>query len=426
MKRTFQNLRTSVWRHRDLRLAGPGRALSVLGDEIALIALMLHVHDSGAGTRGVMLLLGSAALPTVLLAPWAGRLADRVDSRLLTVTSALGQLLACVALAFAGPLWLVYVLVMALQAGQAVSGPTWQALVPRIVGPDEVGRAVGATQALTTLAAVGGAPLGGLLAGLGGQRLALLADATTFAVLAVVALAVRTRRAGAHDAALAPAPDSAADRPRALDGLRVVRRDALLWPILTALMVYVVVGEATNVVEVFLVRDALHGTSLQYGLVGMAVTLGIVGGSLLAGRARGARALTVVTVAAAAVQAAAVLGAGLAPSIVAVVGAFAVLGVANGAINTSTSTLVLTRVPDRQLGQVNAALNGMARGFSIGALLLGAWAGGVLGPQRTFVASGVACLLVAGWLALRVNPAARPTLARWQTSDDQAMTTAPR
>ena len=424
MKRTFQNLRTSVWRHRDLRLAGPGRALSVLGDEIALIALMLHVHDSGAGTRGVMLLLGSAALPTVLLAPWAGRLADRVDSRVLTVSSALGQLLACVALAFAGPLWLVYLLVMALQAGQAVSGPTWQALVPRIVGPDEVGRAVGATQALTTLAAVGGAPLGGLLAGLGGQRLALLADATTFAVLAVVALAVRTRRAGAHDTALASdGPDD--ERPRALDGLRVARRDALLWPILTALMVYVVVGEATNVVEVFLVRDALHGTSVQYGLVGMAVTLGIVGGSLLAGRARGARALTTVTVLAAAVQAAAVLGAGLAPSIAAVVAAFAVLGVANGAINTSTSTLVLTRVPDRQLGQVNAALNGMARGFSIGALLLGAWAGGVLGPQRTFVASGIACLLVAGWLTLRVNPAAPPTLARWQTSDDQATTTVP-
>jgi hypothetical protein len=86
---------------------------------------------------------------------------------------------------------------------------------------------------------------------------------------------------------------------------------------------------------------------------------------------------------------------------------------------------VLTRVPDRQLGQVNAALNGMARGFSIGALLLGAWVGGVLGPQRTFVASGVACLLVAGWLALRVRPAAPPTLSRWQTSDDQATTTVP-
>ncbi len=420
MKRLFRKSATSVWRHRDLRIAGPGRALSVLGDEIALIALILHVHDTGAGTRGVMLLLAAAALPTVLLAPWAGRLADRADSRLLTVTSAVAQLAACAALAFAGPLWLVYLLVMALQAGQAVSSPSWQALVPRIVGEAEIGRAVGATQALTTLAAVGGAPIGGLLAGLGGQRLALLVDAGTFAVLAVAALAVRTRRAGRHDASLATAD---APAPRALDGLRAARADVLIWPIITALMAYVVVGEATNVVEVFLVRDALHGTSVQYGLVGMAATLGIVGGSVLAGRADGARRLVLVTVTAATVQAAALLGAGLAPTVAVLIVVYGVLGLANGALNTSTSTLVLTRVPDRQLGQVNAALNGLARGFSIGALVLGAWVGGVLGPQRTFVVSGVACLLVAGWLAARVRPGARPTLGQWETTDDRQPTT---
>ena len=58
-----------------------------------------------------------------------------------------------------------------------MANPTWQALVPRIVGEREVGPAIGATQALATLAAVAGAPLGGLLSGLGGQRLPLLADA---------------------------------------------------------------------------------------------------------------------------------------------------------------------------------------------------------------------------------------------------------
>src|SRR4051794_18843375 len=180
MKRSFQ---TSVWRHRDLRIAGGAKALSLLGDEIALVALLLHVHDLGAGARGVTLLLISAAVPTVLLAPWAGRLVDRVDSRTLLVGSAAAQAAVCTALAFAGPLWLVYLLVVALQAGQAVANPTWQALVPRIVGEPGVGRAIGATQALSTLAAVAGAPLGGLLSGAGGQRLPLLVDAASFLVL---------------------------------------------------------------------------------------------------------------------------------------------------------------------------------------------------------------------------------------------------
>lgn len=408
-------LRGSVWRHRDLRIVGPARALSLLGDEVALIALLLHVYDVGGGPRAVTLLLVAAALPTVLLAPWAGRLADRTDSRALMVGSALLQSAVCVALAFASPLWAIYLLVMLLQAGQAVAGPTWQALIPRIVGEPDVGRAVGATQALMTLAAVAGAPLGGLLVGVGGQRLPLLADAATFAVLAVAGAAVRTRRGGRiapvaqQDAAVphACAPHACAPRaaaPRALDGLRVLRADVLLWPIFAALMVYIVVGEATNVVEVFLVREALQGTAMDYGLVGMAAAAGVVAGSLLAGRARAAARLVVVAVAAATVQAGSLLMAGLVPSVAWLLAVYALLGVSNGGLNTSMSTLVLTRTADAVRGQVLAALNGLSRGFSLAALALGGWAGSVLGPRGTFVASGAACLVVAAWLGVRVLP----------------------
>jgi MFS family permease len=400
MKQLFQKMSNdSVWRHRDLRIAAPGRALSILGDEIALVALLLHVHDLGAGMRGVMLLLASAAVPTVLLAPWAGRLADRVDSRHLLVSSSLAQAAVCVALAFTAPLWAVYLLVMALQAGQAVANPTWQALVPRIVGEREVGPAIGATQALATLAAVAGAPLGGLLSGIGGQRLPLLVNALSFLVLTGAALLVRTRRAGRRDALISD------DAPGgALDGLRVVRADQLLWPIFVALMAYIVVGEATNVVEVFLVRDHLHGSSVQYGLVGAVTTAGIVVGSLLAGRVRGAPRQVVVVVVAAAVQSLGLLFAGVVPSVLLLCVAYTSLGVANGALNTTTGTLVFTRVPDAVRGRVGAAMNGMARAFSIAALALGGLAGAVLGPATTFVVSAALALIVVAWLAVRVLP----------------------
>jgi MFS family permease len=420
MKRLLHTWRGSVWRHRDLRIAGPGRALSLLGDEIALVALLLHVHDVRAGEAGVVALLAAAAIPTLLLAPWAGRLADHADSRLLVVASAVAQAAVCVALAFAGPLWLVLALVALLQVGQSVASPTWQALVPRIVGEAEVGRAIGATQALMTVAAVAGAPLGGLLSGLGGQRLPLLADALTFAVLACAGAAVRTRRGAASD--LPSSATSAADgAPRAhpLEGLRVVRADILLLPIFVALMVYIVVGEATNVVEVFLVRDALHGSSVQYGLVGMAASAGIVVGSLLAGRVDGTPARTVTTVVAAAAQAAALLTAGLAPSVAALLGVYAALGIANGALNTATSTLVMTRVPDAVRGRVGAALAGLSRGFSVAALVLGGVVGTALGPARTFVLSGALALAVAGWLALVALPRRRADAPAGSEPDDE-------
>ncbi|HET8616630.1 MAG TPA: MFS transporter [Actinomycetales bacterium] len=422
MKRPLQRFHRSVWRHRDLRVVGPARALSVLGDEMALVALLLAVHDSGGGARGISLLLASAAIPTVLLAPWAGRLADRWDSRVLTTVSALAQGLVCaaLALAIAGEVpahpWLLYVLVALLHAGQAVANPTWGALVPKIVGDGEVGRALGATQALTTVAAVAGPALGGVLTGLGGARLPLLADTATFGALAVAGLVVRTRRGervvlrgrrrprrAAQSAATGAAgPASPVAKPRALDGLRVVRRDVVLWPLFTSLMAFVVVGEATNVVEVFLVRDSLHGTDTAYGLIGMAAAAGIAVGSLLGGRDATTRRRLRWIVLAAGAMATCLVVAGLAPTLLVMAAAWSLLGIANGALNTSTSTLLLTRVPDAARGQVIAAMMGASRGFSIGALALGGLAAAAIGPRATFVVSGALALAVTAMLALRV------------------------
>jgi MFS family permease len=425
----------SVWRHRDLRIVGPARALSVLGDEMALVALLLTVHDTGGGARGISLLLASAAVPTVLLAPWAGRLADRWDSRVLTMTSALLQGLVCGALALsitgevpAHP-WLLYVLVALMQAGQAVANPTWGALVPRIVGDVETGRALGATQALTTVAAVAGPALGGVLTGLGGAQLPLLANTLTFAALAVAGALVRTRRG--ERVLLRPGrlvtdrstqqhrslgePPLRHTKPHALDGLRIVRRDAVLWPLFSGLMAFVVVGEATNVVEVFLVRDALHGSATAYGLIGMAAAAGIAVGSVLGGREATTERRLRWIVLAAGVIAGSVVVAGLAPSLLVLGAAWTLLGVANGALNTSTSTLLLTRVPDASRGQVIAALMGASRAFSIGALALGGIALSVLGARGTFVTSGLLALGVTGVLAVRVLGVRAPG-ARVRTS----------
>jgi MFS family permease len=410
-----------VWRHRDLRIVGAARALSMLGDEMALVALLLAVHDAGGGATGISLLLASAAIPTVVLAPWAGRLADRWDSRVLTVASALAQALICVVLALAvsdqvptHP-WLLYVLVALLHIGQAVANPTWGALVPRIVGDAEVGRALGATQALMTVAAVAGPALGGVLTGLGGARLPLLADTVTFAALVIAGLVVRTRRGepvrlraarGTGRAARAErdvaGPDSTSAAPRALDGLRTVRGDLVLRPLFTGLMAFVVVGEATNVVEVFLVRDSLHGSDTAYGLIGMAAASGVAVGSLLGGRdATTARRLRWIVLAAG-VLAVCLVAAGLAPTLLVVAAAWALLGVANGVLNTATSTLLMTRVPDASRGQVIAALMGATRGFSLGALALGGLAAGAFGPRATFVVSGVLALAVTLMLAVRL------------------------
>src|SRR5579859_15713 len=134
--------RRSIWRHRDLRLMVSAQGVSAFGDDLAVIVLMLRVYSHGLGPWSVTGLLLCSALPVALLAPLAGRLVDAVPFRVLAVASACWQASFCVALAFATPLWAIYVLVLALQTGQVVAGPTWGALLPALAEPDELGRAV--------------------------------------------------------------------------------------------------------------------------------------------------------------------------------------------------------------------------------------------------------------------------------------------
>jgi MFS family permease len=386
--------RDSVWAHRDLRLMLPARALSSFGDEMTLVALTLRVFDQGFGPWSITGLLVCAAVPVVVLAPIAGRLVDSLPFRTLAVTTSVWQAACCVAIAFLEPLWSIYLLVVALQAGHVVAGPTWQALVPSIAGRDQVGRVVSTSQAMNAVAIVAAPAAAGLAVGSFGYGIPLLLDAATFLVLGAAGLAIRTTRD------LAPARGSqAAGAPFAL------RSDALLWPLIAGLCGLVVTGEVTNVVEVFLVREVLDATTATFGLVAAVFAAGIVVGSVVVGGtvSDGIRARR--TAVAAIVLALALAFAGLAPTVWVYAAAMAVVGVTNGMINADTSTLLLNRTPERSRGRVLARVNGMVRGSSLGAMALGGAVGTLLGPRATFASAGAVSVVIAVVLLVRVRRA---------------------
>ena len=389
-----QMLHDSIWRHRDLRLMIPARAVSAFGDDMALLVLTLRVYSEGRGPWSITGLLLCATVPVVVLAPLAGRIVDSVAFRTVAAWAAGWQAACCVALALVGPLWAVYALVVALQLGQVVANPAWSALLPEIAEEDEVGRAVGASQALTTLAAVAAPAFAGVLAGVFGYGAPLLIDGATFLVLGAAALAIRARRHAGG------AGDEEGDEATPAFSLR---RDPLLWPLLLGICALVLVGEVTNVVEVFLVRGTLGAGTVAFGLVAAALACGVVAGSVFAGRAApdGVRA---VRTAVAALVLALTLGlAGLAPTIWVFAAAWAFLGVSNGVANVDASTLLLGRTPDFCRGRVLATVNAMVRGSSLAAMVLGGLAGTLLGPRETFVVSGALMAAVAVALLVRLT-----------------------
>ena len=384
----------TIWRHRDLRLMIPARAISAFGDDMALLVLTLRVYADGRGPWSITILLLCATIPVVVLAPVAGRLVDTIPFRTLASIAAVWQAACCVALAFADPLWLVYALVVVLQLGQVVANPAWVALVPEIAEPDEVGQAMGASQSLSTLAAVAAPAVAGVLAGIFGYGAPLLIDAATAAGLAAAALAIHATRRQSADA-----PAANAQPPAAFS----LRKDALLWPLVLGVCALVLVGESTNVVEVFLLRGTLGAGTVVFGLVAAMLAVGVVAGSLFAGRNApdGVRAMR--TAVAALVLALMLGAAGLAPTVWVFAAAWAIVGVANGVANVDASTLLLSRTPDFCRGRVLATVNGLVRGSSLAAMVLGGLGGTLLGPRTTFVVAGILMAVVAVALLVRLT-----------------------
>jgi MFS family permease len=381
-----QSLQSSVWSLRDFRIAVAGRTVSAVGDGITLLALLVLVHDSGAGPAGVAVVLAVSAAAVVLTARWAGRLVDTRDSRVLTVTGSAVAAAGVAGLALGGPLWLAAVLVFVVESAQNVLGPAWGALTPRIVGVERAPVAAAWLQSATNGAQIAGPLLGGVLIGVGGTRVAFTADAASFAVIAAAAYLVRTRRHVCRAPTREPRPPAG--------GLAIVRGDALLWPLILALAVFVVGAEGSNVLEVFLVRDALHATNRAFGVVSALAGCGLVSGSLLATRLRTAGQRIRTLLGCLTATALLIVADGLAPTVAVLTVLGTLAGISNGLINASFGGIVVERLHDHDRGRAGSALNAITRTASLLALALGALVGVVAGPRQGYVLLGSGTLVV--------------------------------
>src|SRR5499427_5347765 len=146
------NISSKLAKNRDFMTALAGRSASRFGDEVALVALTLRLQESGARPYQIALLLAAGLVPFVLLARVAGRVADSADSRHVLVGATVAQACCCIPLIFTRDVAAMIVLVAFLGTGAAFSQTTWQALIPRAVGEDNIGTATAVQQAAFTLA----------------------------------------------------------------------------------------------------------------------------------------------------------------------------------------------------------------------------------------------------------------------------------
>lgn len=368
------------------------RAVSLLGDEAAVVALTLRLHDSGGGAGSIAALFAAGLVPLVVCAPLAGRIVDRYDSRYLLAFSGGAQAGLCAALALVHSTPAVLILVAALGVGQAVNGTTWQALLPSVVGVERLPAAMSAVQAATTAATIAAPAAGGVLTGLYGARIPLLLDAATFAGLTVAGLLVRTRRRIGRSGSTEHG------------GLRILRDDPVLAVLLILLAGFTVLAAMVNVVDVFLVRDTLHASGTWYGLLAATWGAGMLLGSLVSRRWREQAALIRLVIASTVGLSVALLGYGAAPHVAWILPASVVGGIANGLLSYGVSTLIMLQAREDARGRISAAVSAILSSAMIGAYLLGGVVAGFASPRLIILVSAVLGLIApiaAGRVLLR-------------------------
>ncbi|KZB88122.1 MFS transporter [Amycolatopsis regifaucium] len=250
--------------------------------QIALPVFVFRATGSAA-TTALSIVLG--LLPAVLLSPVAGVTADRWNRRLVLCVVCAGQAFVALPLLFVasgGPVFVIYA-VMAGQAGLAsLFEPARNALVPELVGPDELTGANGLMSINGSVARLVGGWAGGLLLGFGGLGWVVVAYLGVLAIASAL-LARPFRRAAAPVAAGPHEPVVKAW----LDGLREIGREGRLR---VAGFVVVLTSLAQGmflVLFVVFVLDILDGTEGDVGLLrGVQALGGLVAGFAVATVAR--------------------------------------------------------------------------------------------------------------------------------------------
>jgi MFS family permease len=327
----------------------------------------------------------------------------------LLAVAGLAQFLTCLVLARVESPVAVLGLVFVLGCGDAVTGATWTALLPGIVGDHRLGAAIGIRQAAATSAGVAAPALGGLLTGLGGAGLVLNLDAATFLAVGAAALLVRHRRGRT------PAATAAADGPA---GLGVIRRDPVLRGLIGALFVFCVVAGMANVISVFLIRQTLHASTTWFGVEAAMSAAAMTVGALLFGRLSGLRRLVAAGLVGMAAMSVACIGYGAAPSITWLLIPAALCGFGNAALNVSVGTVTMLRTPEAARGRVAAAISAVTSGGLIGSMILGGALATVLTPREIFACAGVGTLAIPALLARQLLRAVGATSVSAAVADE--------
>ena len=404
--RSLKNFNFCLWTAGAL-VSNVGTWMQRIAQDWLVLTQLTH-HDASA--LGVV--SGLQFAPQLLLLPWTGSAADRLNQRrLLMFTQAamgtLAVLLGVLTIEGLVRLWQVYVFAFLSGSAAALDAPVRQTFVAEMVGDGDLPNAVALNSTSFTAAQMIGPAVAGLLIAKVGAGWAILLNGLSFGAVLVSMAFFRLSE-------LRTTVRAHRSNSGFREGLRYVWRRRDLRAILTMLFL---IGTFSFNFPIFISTMAVsvfHSDARAFGLLSSIMAVGTISGALFAARQEKPSFLSL-TVGAAVFGVGCTL-AGLAPGYWWFAAGLVVVGAAAMTFTNGTNSLMQLSTEPSMRGRVMALRVGIALGgMAFGAPVLG-WVANYFGPRWSL---GIAA--VADFAAVLVAVSAITAAKKFKCEDENSI-----
>lgn len=279
------------WRHTFISLKVRNFRIFAIGHFIAVVALWMQriaqdwlVLQLSGSVTAVGVTVALQFLPSLLLGPWGGMMADRFAKRKILVlcqcaAAVLAATLASLALTQRIEVWHVYTIALVLGLVTVLDQPARQVFVNELVGPAYLRNAISVNSTIFQLGGLIGPAVAGVLLSAVGAGWAFAANAVACCSTLTMLLVLR------RDELHLTLP--AAKRKGMLkEGLRyALAKPTIYWPWLMAAFVAVFAMSLPVLLAAF-ADHVYHAGAGGYGLLNSLVALGALAGAITSARRR--------------------------------------------------------------------------------------------------------------------------------------------
>ena len=389
-------------RYRNYRLFFCGQSISLIGTWMQRIAMSWLVYRL-TGSAFLLGVVGFAGqIPTFLLAPFAGVLADRWNRHrtlIATQTLALLQALVLAILVLTGTVevWHIVTLAILLGTVNALDMPVRQSFIVQMIeGKEDLGNAIALNSSMVNAARLLGPSVAGILIAAFGEGVCFLVNALSYIAVIAALLAMK----------ITPAPRR---RPNGhvlahlREGFSYAYGFTSIRYIILMLALVSLMGMPYQILMPVFAKDVLGGGPHTLGFLMGASGLGALVGTVFLAAQKSARGFAPLIA-----IAAVIFGAGLIAFSLSHVVWFSMLFVLVAGFGmmvqmASSNTVLQTVVDDDKRGRVMSFFTMAFMGMAPFGSLLAGFLANRIGAQTTLLAGGAACIIAGALFATKTR-----------------------